>query len=99
VKVFALSLAILLAASFCFADTVKGVIEKVDIKNYEMTVSGKKVKILTATVYTDNEVNLTKNVIVRDLKDHIGEKAVCYGSFDKEGVLDAYKVRVKEGHK
>lgn len=83
----------------CYADTVKGTIEKVVIKEYYIIVNGNKVDVSRATVSTENDMNVTKNIIIRDLKDHKGEKAVCYGSFNKDNVLIAYKVRVFEGHK
>jgi hypothetical protein len=94
-----IALSVFLFNSECLAYTVKGTIEKVDIKNYEMTVDGKKVNILKATVFTVNDLGVSKDIIVRDLKDHKGESAVCYGSFNKDGVLEAYRIKVKEGHK
>ena len=98
-KTLVLVLLALFLAGTCLADIIKGSIDKVDIKNYELTVGGRKVGISKATVFTVNDIGVTKVVITRDLKDHQGEDAVCYGSFDKDGVMDAYKVRVKEGHK
>ncbi|MCX5667060.1 MAG: hypothetical protein NTY34_01955 [Candidatus Omnitrophica bacterium] len=92
-------LIIICVASNCCADTIKGTIEKVDIKEYYIIVDGNKVDVSKATIFTENDMNVVKNVIVRDLKDHKGETAVCYGSFDKENALIAYKVRVLEGHK
>ena len=98
-KILLLTLTALFACSACYADTIKGIIEKVDIKAYELTVSGKKVDVSKALVFTENDMKTTKNVIIRDLKDHRGEKAVCYGSINKEGVFSAYKVKVLEGHR
>ena len=92
-------LIILCVASNCHADTVKGTIEKVIVKGYYIIVSGNKVDVSKATISTENDMNVVKNVIIRDLKDHKGETAVCYGSFGKENTLIAYKVRVLEGHK
>ena len=92
-------LIILCVAGNCYADTVKGTIEKVDIKEYYIIVNGNKVDVSKATIFTENDMNVVKNVIIRDLKDHKGETAVCYGSFGKEKTLIAYKVRVLEGHK
>ncbi len=92
-------LIILCMASSCYADTVKGTIEKVVIKEYYIIVNGNKVDVSKATIFTENDMNVIKNVIIRDLKDHEGETAVCYGSFGKEKILIAYKVRVMEGHK
>ncbi len=86
-------------ASNCYADTVRGTIEKVVIKEYYIIVNGDKVDVSKATIFTENDMNVVKNVIIRDLKDHKGETAVCYGSFGKENTLIAYKVRVLEGHK
>lgn len=85
----------------CYADVVKGDIEKVNIKVYEIIVNGKRVNVSKAIVFTENESNITKTVIIRDLKDHIGERAVCYGSMDtdKEDVFNAYRVKVIEGHR
>jgi hypothetical protein len=92
-------LIILCAAGSSYADTVKGTIDKVVIKEYYIIVSGNKVDVSKASIFTDNDMNVTKSVLVRDLKDHGGEKAVCYGSLDKENTLVAYKVRIMEGHK
>lgn len=92
-------LIILCAAGNCYADTIKGKIEKVDIKEYYIIVNGNKVNVSRAMVFTQNDMNVVKTVIIRDLKDHEGQTAVCYGSFGKEGTLNAYKVRVLEGHK
>lgn len=93
---------ILIALCICtalYADTIKGSMDKVDIKKYEITVAGKKIGIAKATVFTQNDMNVTKNVIIRDLKDHEGETAICYGFPNKEGGFDAYKVKVLEGHR
>lgn len=92
-------LLILCVAGDSYADTVKGTIEKVVLKEYYIIVNGNKVNISKAMVFTENDMNVVKNVIIRDLKDHKRETAVCYGSFDKENTLIAYKVRVLEGHK
>lgn len=81
------------------ADTIKGTIEKVDIKEYRIVVNGNNVDISKATVFTENDMKVTKNIIIRDLKDHKREAAVCYGSFNKENIFIAYKVKVLEGHK
>jgi hypothetical protein len=98
-RVILVILVILCVAGNCYADTVKGTIEKVVIKEYYIIVNGSKVDVSKATIFTENDMNVVKNVIVRDLKDHKGENAVCYGSFNKENTLIAYKVRVLEGHK
>ena len=98
-KAILLILIILCAAGSCYADMVRGTIEKVNIKEYYIIVNGNKVDVSKATVSTENDMNVVKNVIIRDLKDHKGEIAVCYGSFGKENTLIAYKVRVLEGHK
>lgn len=92
-------LIILCLSSICYADTIKGVIEKVDIKAYEIIVNGKRIDVSSATIFTENDMNVTKDIIIRDLKDHKGETAVCYGSVNKDGIFNAYKVRVFEGHK
>lgn len=92
-------LIILCAAGNCYADTVKGTIEKVVVKESYIIVNGNKLDVSKATIFTENDMNVVKNVIMRDLKDHKGEAAVCYGSFGKENTLVAYKVRVLEGHK
>lgn len=89
----------LFASSACYADTIKGTIEKVDIKTYEIIVGGEKVGVAKATIFTVNDMGVVKNVIVRDLKDHRGETAICYGSVGKDDIFDAYKVRVLEGHR
>jgi hypothetical protein len=86
-------------AGSCYAGVVKGTIEKVFIKEYYIIVNGNKVDVSKATIFTENDMNVTKNIIIRDLKDHEGEVAVCYGSPDKEKTFMAYKVRVLEGHK
>ncbi|MCX5666109.1 MAG: hypothetical protein NT036_03560, partial [Candidatus Omnitrophica bacterium] len=83
----------------CYADTIKGAIEKVDLKEYYIIVNGNKVDVSKATIFTENDMNVTKNIIVRDLKDHKGESAACYGSLGKENVFVAYRVRIREGHK
>jgi hypothetical protein len=98
-RILFLVLIVLFTGSACYADIIKGTIEKVDLKIYELTVSGKKIDVSKATVFTENGMNTTKNVIIRDLKDHVGETAFCYGSINKEGVFSAYKVRVMEGHR
>ena len=90
---------ILSVCGYCHADTVKGDIEKVDIKAYEIVVNGTIVNVSRATIFTENDMKVTKNVIIRDLKDHRGEFAVCYGSVGKDKIFRAYKVRVMEGHK
>lgn len=92
-------LIILCVAGNCYADTVKGTIEKVVVKESYIIVNRNKVDVSRATIFTENDMNVVKNVIMRDLKDHKGETAVCYGSFDKENTLVAYKVRVLESHK
>lgn len=97
-----MSLIVLTALLFicvCYADTVKGKIDKVDIKAYEIIVNGQKVNVARADVFTENDMNTTKTIIIRDLKDHKGETAICYGSTDKSGIFTAYKVRVIEGHR
>ena len=83
----------------CFADVIKGAIEKVDLKTYEITVGGKVVNVSKATIFTVNDMGTTKNVIIRDIKDHRGETVVCYGSAGKDNIMDAYKVKVVEGHR
>jgi hypothetical protein len=98
-RVLLTAMALLLFSGTCLADTITGPIDKIDIKNYEITVSGKKVNVSTATVFTVNDMGVTKPVIIRDLKDHMGEVAVCYGSFNKDQVMEAYKVKVREGHR
>lgn len=98
-KTISFLLILFFTAVACYADTVKGTIEKVNIKEYYIMVNGNKVNVAKATVFTENDMNVAKNVIIRDLKDHKGETAVCYGSFDKDNTLVAYKVRVLEGHK
>lgn len=92
-------LLILCMAGSSYADTIKGTIEKVDIKEYCIVVNGNKVDVSKATIFTENGMNVVKNVIIRDLKDHRGETAVCYGFPGKENSLIAYKVRVFEGHR
>jgi hypothetical protein len=91
-------IAICVAVS-CYADSIKGNIEKVNIKEYYIIVDGNKVNVSKATIFTENDMKVVKNVIIRDLKDHEGQAAICYGSFDKDNVLVAYKVRVLEGHR
>lgn len=98
-KVLLPAIALFFASSICYADVIKGTMEKVDIKTYEITVNGLKVSVAKATVFTENDMKVTKNVIVRDLKDHAGEAVVCYGSVDKNNIFEAYKVRVLEGHR
>jgi hypothetical protein len=83
----------------CYAETVKGTIEKVNIKEYIIIVNGTKVNISKATVSTENNMNVIKNIIMRDVKDHNGQRAVCFGSFDKNDIFVAYKVRIQEDHK
>ena len=92
-------LIILCVAGSCYADTVRGTIEKVVIKEYYIIVNGNKVNVHKAMVFTENDMKVVKSVIIRDLKDHVGETAVCYGSFEKDNSLTAYKVRVLEGHR
>lgn len=98
-RISLLILIVIFICSACYADTIKGTIEKVDLKTYELTVSGKKVEVSKALIFTENSMNTTKGIIIRDLKDHKGETAVCYGSINKEGVFSAYKVRVIEDHR
>jgi hypothetical protein len=86
-------------AGACYADTIKGTIDKVNIKEYYIIVKGNKINVSKATIFTENDMNVTKNVIVRDLKDHERETAVCYGSFDKDNTLIAYKVKIMEGRR
>lgn len=98
-KILFLSLIILCISGVSYADVIKGAIEKTDVKAHKITVNGTVIDVSKATVFTQNEMNTTKNIIMRDLKDHVREKAVCYGSMDKEGVFVAYKVKVLEGHR
>jgi hypothetical protein len=98
-RILSLILILLFVCSACYADIIKGIIEKVDLTTYELTVSGKKVEVSKASIFTENSMNTTKSIIIRDLKDHSGETAVCYGSINKEGAFSAYKVRVIEGHR
>lgn len=98
-KILFLALIMLFVYSACYADIIKGIIEKVDLKTYELTVSGKIVEVSKASIFTVNDMSTTKAVIIRDLKDHLGEKAVCYGAINKEGVFSAYKVKIAEGHR
>ena len=98
-KAILFTLIVLCVAGNCCADTVKGTIEKVVIKEYYIIVNGNKVDVSKATIFTENDMNVVKNIIVRDLKDHKGENAVCYGSLGKENTFVAYKVRIREGHK
>jgi hypothetical protein len=90
---------VLFACSAASADGVKGTIENVNIKAYFITVNGRIVDVSKATVFTQNDMGVTKTIIIRDLKDHKGEYAVCYGSLDKDNVFSAYKVKVVEGHR
>lgn len=93
-------MSLLLLGSLCHADTIKGKIDKVDIKTYEIYVGGNVINVSKATIFTENDMKVTKNIIVRDLKDHRGEAAVCYGSVnDKDNIFHAYKVKILEGHK
>lgn len=94
-----LLIAMICLCSSCYADTVKGDIDKVNIKTYEIVVNGSTVNIAKATVFTENDMGITKNVIIRDVKDHRGERAVCYGSVEKDNVFHAYRVKIIEGHK
>jgi hypothetical protein len=98
-KIIPFLLVIPCVAGSCYADTVKGTIEKVIIKEYYLIVNGNKVDVSKATIFTENDMGVVKNVIVRDLKDHEGETAVCYGSVNKDNTLIAYRVRVIEGHR
>ena len=98
-KIIVFILVIISIAGTCYADTIKGTIEKVDIKVYEIIVGQKRVDVSKATVFTENDMGVVKNIIIRDLKDHKGETAICYGSPGKEDIFIAYKVRVSEGHK
>lgn len=98
-KILFLFLIILCIAGVSYADVIKGTIEKTDVKAHKITVNGNVIDVSKATVFTQNEMNTTKNIIMRDLKDHVREEAVCYGSMDKEGVFVAYKVKVLEGHR
>lgn len=90
---------ILLMCGSCYADVIKGDIEKVNIKDYEMIVNGERVKMPKAIVFTENDMGVGKTIIIRDLKDHVGEKAICYGSMGKDGVFNAYRIKVIEGHR
>lgn len=98
-KIIFLGLIILCVAGSCYADVVKGIIEKVDLRAYQIVVNGNIVDVSRAIVFSDNDMNVTKTIIIRDLKDHKGEKAVCYGSVGKENIFIAYKVKVIEGHR
>lgn len=98
-KTILLILIMICVAGNCYADVVKGVIEKVNIKEYYIIVDGTRVNISKAMVFTENDMKVTKNIIIRDIKDHEREAAVCYGSFGKDNIFTAYKVRVLEGHK
>lgn len=98
-RTIVLVLIILCVTVSCYADTVRGSIEEVDIKGYRIIVNGNKVDVSKATIFTENGMNVVKNVIIRDLKDHKGEMAVCYGSFGKDNTLIAYKIRILEGHR
>lgn len=94
-----LAAAIIFICPVCFADVLKGHIEKVNIKNYEIVVNGERVNVSKATIFTENDLNVVKNVITRDLKDHEGKKVICYGSIGKDNIFEAYKVKVIEEHK
>lgn len=94
-----LILIVILVGSVCYADSVRGTIEKVDLKKQEIVVGGTNVDILKATIFTENDMGVTKNIITRDIKDHKGEYAVCYGSLNKNNIFSAYKVKIREGHR
>ena len=98
-KIIAIILFSLFTSSACYAEIVKGTIERVNIKVYQVIVGGRVVNVSKAMVFTENDMGTTKSIIIRDIKDHIGEKAICYGTEGKDNTLDAYKVRITEGHK
>ena len=98
-KILFFILVIICISNICYADTIKGSIDKVDIRNYKIIVNGNMIDVSKALVFTQNEMNVTKAVIIRDLKDHKGEEAVCYGSIGKDNVFNAYKVKILERHR
>lgn len=98
-KVLLILLIVVFISTACYAHTIKGSIEKVDIKSYEIIIDGKRISVSKALVFTQNDMNVTKTVIIRDLKEHKGETAICYGSIGSDNIFNAYKVRVLEGHK
>jgi len=98
-KLLSFALIAFFLGGVCYADTVNGIIDKVDMKKYEIIVNGTIVNVSKALVFTENDMGITKTVNIRDLKDHKGEKAVCYGSVNRENVFSAYKVKVNEGHR
>ena len=97
-KILFIFLAMIFINSVCYASTIKGIMEKVDLKKYEIAVGGKIVDVSKADIFTENDMHVTKTVIIRDLKDNLGSNVICYGSVGKENVFNAYKVRVFEGH-
>lgn len=98
-KILFLVLFTLCVNSVSYADVIKGTIEKTDVKAHKITVNGKIVDVSNASVFTENDMKVTKVIIMRDLRDHLREEVVCYGSMGKEDTFEAYKVRVLEGHK
>jgi len=98
-KILFLVLLALCMSGISYADVLKGTIEKTDVKAHKITVNGKIVDVSKATVFTENDMKVTKIIIMRDLRDHLREEAVCYGSMGKEDTFEAYKVKVLEGHK
>lgn len=98
-RVLFLAAAILCISGISYADVLKGTIEKTDVEAHKITVSGKIIDVSKATVFTENDMKVTKIIIMRDLRDHLREEAVCYGSPGKDGIFEAYKVKVLEGHK
>jgi hypothetical protein len=98
-KILFLALFALCVSGVSYADVLKGTIEQTDVKAHKITVNGNIVDVSKATVFTDNDMQITKVIIMRDLRDHLREQAVCYGSVNKDGVFEAYKVKVLEGHR
>ena len=98
-KILFLTLFALCVSGVAYADILKGTIEKTDVQAHKITVNGKTVDVSKAMVFTENDMKITKVIIMRDLRDHLREEAVCHGSMNKDGVFEAYKVKVLEGHK
>ena len=59
-KAILFTLIVLCVAGNCCADTVKGTIEKVVIKEYYIIVNGNKVDVSKATIFTENDMNVVK---------------------------------------
>ncbi len=88
-RICAIILAAIFFAGVALADTVKGTLEKVDIKGRNITINGITVHIVNdTTIYGEIGMGATHTMTLKDLIPYTNYKISCrYFQRDKAGLV------------